>query len=75
MTKAYWEIIADEIIDLGWSCDYCPVETPGIGVLTSAYADKGDRYLVAQADTKLNAFMELKAMVVEREKEIDSSID
>jgi hypothetical protein len=71
MPKSYWGIIADEIADLGWCCDYCPVETPGIGVLISAYADKGDHHLFAQADTKLNAFMELKAMVVEHEKEMD----
>ena len=63
MSKAYWEIIADEIMDMGWSCDCYPVDTPDSGVLTCAFADKGEHHCFAQAETKLTAFMELKALV------------
>jgi len=40
MSTPYWQMIADEITDMGWCCDYAPVETPKDGVLHSAYADK-----------------------------------
>ncbi len=68
MSKTYWEIIAAEILDLGWCCDCHPVETPDNGVLTCAYAEKGEHYFFAQAETKLTAFMELQSLIAEHLK-------
>jgi hypothetical protein len=69
----YWQIIADELADMGWSCDYCPVDTPEDGVLISAYADKAGHHCFAQAETKMTAFVELQAMCSRYDAGLDNA--
>ncbi len=68
----YWEIIANEIHAMGWSYGFTVVSDPVHGLLHCAFADKDDGHrFTAQAETRLTAFMELKAMVVRHENGMD----
>ena len=62
----YWEIIADNLSQAGWSYGYVSVvDSQGRTIwIADAHRDNGKRYVV-RADEKLTAFLELERAIHE----------
>jgi hypothetical protein len=60
----YWEIIADNLHDAGWSLGWVSaVDCQGRTIwIVDAHRDDGRRFIV-RADEKLTAFLELEAAI------------
>lgn len=60
----YWEIIADNLHDAGWSLGWVLALDPEGRTIwvVDAHRDDGKRYIV-RADEKLTAFLELEATI------------
>ena len=57
----YWEIVADKLSAVGWSCGYrSAVTRDGWRWFVVAHSGDGRRYIV-QSDELLTAFLELEA--------------
>ena len=69
--KRYWEIIADNLKERGWSWGCVSVlDTQGRTIwIADAHADDGKRS-VLRADEKLTAFLELESAI--RKNSIDT---
>ncbi|VGO11867.1 hypothetical protein PDESU_00414 [Pontiella desulfatans] len=74
MSKAYWEMIADELHAAGWSYGFSTVVDTEHGLLHYAWADKetGHRFS-AQAETKMAAFIELQAICSKHNAKLDKA--
>jgi hypothetical protein len=64
LVKKYWEIIADNLSEAGWSWScVATVDSQGRTIwIADAHRDDGKRFIV-RADEKLTAFVELESAV------------
>jgi hypothetical protein len=60
----YWEIIANNLHDAGWSCGcVLAIDSNGRTIwIVDAHCDDGKRFVV-RADEKLTAFVELESAI------------
>jgi len=65
LTVKYWEIIADNLHDAGWSLGWISaIDREGRTIwIVDAHRDDGKRFIV-HADEKLSAFVELEREVL-----------
>jgi hypothetical protein len=66
--KKYWEIIADNLSEAGWSWG-CVATVDGAGRtiwITDAHRDYGKRFVLS-SDEKLTAFVELELAISRRD--------
>jgi hypothetical protein len=60
----YWEIIADNLSNAGWSLGYVSAIDSNVRTIFIADAHRGDgKRFVVRADEKLTAFLELESAV------------
>jgi hypothetical protein len=63
----YWEIIADNLSKAGWSLGWISAVDSCGRTIWVADAHCGDgKYFVVRADEKLNAFLELETVFLEK---------
>jgi len=62
--KYYWEIIADNLKEAGWSYGYVSALDSEGRTIWIADAHRGDgKHFVVRADKRLSAFLELEATI------------
>ena len=62
--KRYWELVADNLYDAGWSLGWVSALDREGRTIWIADAHRGDgKRFVVRADQKLTAFMELESVI------------